>query len=118
MPQDYTIVELPQFKKLLKKHLKKHPTIQKDIETAKTFLARAPDIMSDYIPGYDGKVGKFRMPISGSNIGKSGGARLIFFKDDSKKVIYLFFIYLKSDKTNIIDKDIDKILKEIQEFLF
>ena len=117
MPQDYTIVELPQFKKLVKKLSKKHRSINKDIEIAKDILSRYPDLMPDYIPGYDGKVGKFRMPISGSNIGKSGGARLIFFKDDSKKVIYLFFIYLKSDKANITDKDIDKILKEIQEFL-
>lgn len=110
---NFQIVESHKFNKLVKKHSKKHPSLRKDIEVVKKILSREPDIMTDYIPGFEGKVGKFRMPISGSKKGKSGGARIIFFKDDSNGVIYLIFIYLKSELSNISNKEIDRLLEEI-----
>ena len=114
MPLNFHIIESRKFNKLVKKYSRKHPSIINDIEIAKRILSKEPDIMSDYIPGYGGKVGKFRMPISGSKKGKSGGARIIFLKDDTKRVIYLLFIYLKSELSNISSKEIDILLKEIE----
>ncbi len=113
----YIIIEHPKFNKLVKKIFKKHKTINKDIEVAKKFLSIEPDIMTDYIPGFAGQIGKFRMPISGSNIGKSGGCRIIFHKHDESKTIRLLFIYLKSEIENIGNKEIEEILSELEDNL-
>ena len=70
--------------------------------------------MSDYIPGFHGKIGKFRMRISGSSVGKNGGCRIIFHKDKESHVIKLLFIYLKSEKSDISREEIGRVLKEIE----
>ena len=110
----FKIIEHPKFSKLIKKISKKHKTIGKDLEIAKKILSNEPDLMADYIPKYQGKVGKFRMPISGSGIGKSGGCRIIFHKDEATRTIKLLFIYLKSEKENVSRDEINGILGDIE----
>ena len=113
----YTIIEHPKFHKLVKKISKKHKTIDRDIEIAKKILSVDPDRMTEYIPGFARQIGKFRMPISGSNIGKSGGCRIIFHKHDNSRTIRLLFIYLKSEKEDISKEEIETILIEIEREL-
>ena len=113
----YTIIEHPKFNRLVKKISKKYKSIDKDIEIAKKIISIDPDRMTDYIPGFAGQVGKFRMRISDSNIGKSGGCRIIFHKHEQSKTIRLLFIYLKSEKSDIDKKDIEGILSELEENL-
>ncbi len=110
----YTVIEHPKFNKLVKKISKKYKSINRDIEIAKKILSIEPDRMTDYIPGFAGQIGKFRMAISGSNIGKSGECRIIFLKHDESKTIRLLFIYMKSEKTNIGNKEIEEILSELE----
>jgi mRNA-degrading endonuclease RelE of RelBE toxin-antitoxin system len=113
----YKVIEHPQFGKLVKKISKKYKTINEDLETAKDILTREPDIMADYIPGFHNKVGKLRMPISGAGIGKSGGCRIIFYKDENSHTIKLLFIYLKSEKEDISKEEIERALKEVESGL-
>ena len=110
----FEIIEHPKFHKLIKKISKKHRTIHDDLATAKDILSKEPDIMADYIPGFKGKVAKFRMRISGSGIGKSGGCRIIFHKDEATRTIRLLFIYLKSEKENVSRDEINGILEDIE----
>jgi len=113
----YTIIEHPKFSKLVKKISKKYKTIDKDIEIAKKILSVEPDQMTDYVPGFARQIGKFRMPISGWNIGKSGGCRIIFHKHDNSKTIRLLFIYSKSEKEDVSNEEIESILIEIEREL-
>ena len=110
----FKIIEHPKFRKLIKKISKKHNTIDEDLATAIDILSREPDAMATYIPGFQGKVGKFRMPISGSGIGKSRGCRIIFHKDEESMVIRLLFIYQKSEKENVSKDEINGILEDIE----
>lgn len=113
----FEIIEHPKFSKLIKKIFKKHKSIYDDLATAKDILSKEPDIMADYIPGFKGKVAKFRMRISGSGIGKSGGCRIIFHKDQPSKTIRLLFIYEKSEREDISQQEIERILEEIESEL-
>lgn len=55
---------------------------------------------------------KIRLAISGTNKGKSGGARVITYVYLAKDVVYLSEIYLKSDKDTVDASVIIERLKD------
>ncbi|EMM95199.1 PF06296 domain protein [Leptospira interrogans serovar Zanoni str. LT2156] len=54
---------------------------------------------------------KIRIPITSKGKGKSGGARVISCVVFVEKTVFLVSIYDKSEKENISDKDLEKIIK-------
>ena len=62
-----------------------------------------------------GGVRKLRMAIRSKGKGKSGGARIITFTliiSQEDTTIALLYLYDKSEKSNITDKELDALMKE------
>jgi len=94
-----------QLKKLGKKHRRLHGIVQECLN----------DICTDAIPDGDSLTRLRGLPVfkircsTGEDKGLRSGARIIYYKNDSKFVA--LYIYLKSDRNDISDKEILKILK-------
>lgn len=56
---------------------------------------------------------KIRLAIASKGNGKSGGARIITYLQVLQTTVYLLSIYDKSEKENILDKELIEILKYI-----
>ena len=69
------------------------------------FIASIPDA-GDVIPGADG-ARKVRWQRNG--MGKSGGARVIYFHLVDDQVVLLVMVYAKAKRSNIQPKDIKRI---------
>ena len=57
---------------------------------------------------------KIRIAIASKGKGKSGGARVITNIFVSAEIIYLLSIYDKSEKENLSEKELQKLLSEIK----
>ena len=57
---------------------------------------------------------KIRLAIASKGKGKSGGARVITNIFVSAEIIYLLSIYDKSEKENLTEKELQKLLSEIK----
>jgi len=89
----FQIVLTPDFKKDLKQIAKKHKQILKDIGGLIDKLTENPIMGTDL----GQNVYKIRLAISGTNKGKSGGARVITYVVIADKTVFLADIYLKSE---------------------
>jgi mRNA-degrading endonuclease RelE of RelBE toxin-antitoxin system len=89
----FEIVLTPDFKKNLKQIAKKHKQILKDIGGLIDELTENPTKGTDL----GQNVYKIRLAISGTNKGKSGGARVITYVVIVEKTVFLAEIYLKSE---------------------
>lgn len=92
------------------------PTFQKQAEKLWTEVERAAFInwiaanplTGDVIPGADG-ARKVRWSRAGS--GKSGGARVIYFKlTERELVLLLVAVYAKAERANMLPVDIKKVV--------
>lgn len=91
----------------------------KKYRSLKTEIANLLHTMqSDPFQGADlgGGVRKIRLPIESKGKGKSGGARVIAHTDIVLQLmsgkITMLYIYDKSERSTISDKEIQKLLKE------
>ncbi|HJY64877.1 MAG TPA: type II toxin-antitoxin system RelE/ParE family toxin, partial [Ignavibacteria bacterium] len=64
------------------------------------------------IPGFSHKAYKIRL--GDKQRGKRGGFRVIYFKLDENKKIFLLSIFAKSDKENITNSELILILKRVK----
>lgn len=87
------IVLTPDFKKELKQIAKKHKQILNDIGGLIDQLSENPTMGTDL----GQNVYKIRLAISGTNKGKSGGARVITYVVLADTTVFLAEIYLKSE---------------------
>jgi hypothetical protein len=94
---------LEAFLKEAKRLTKKYPSLPEDIERLKQSLIEKPDQGILIRKG----ARKIRLAITSKGKGKSGGARVITYTMEIEKVIYLLYIYDKSDTANVPDVDID-----------
>ena len=105
----YKIIPTDNFVKEAKKLSKKYRSLYKDLELLELELKINPregtHIAKD--------VYKIRIAIKSKGKGKSGGARVISYVYICDKQIFLMSVYDKSQKENISDKEIKKLLKEI-----
>ena len=90
---DIKVVPTEDFTKSFKQISKKHKGIIADIAELSVQLKKNPT-MGVHL-GND--LYKIRLAISGSNKGKSGGARVITYVVLANEIIYLTEIYLKSE---------------------
>ncbi|MDR3694759.1 type II toxin-antitoxin system RelE/ParE family toxin [Mucilaginibacter sp.] len=95
------------FTKELKRLSKKHPGLLSDIAELSKELKVNP------IKGADlgQNVYKIRMAVSGTNKGKSGGARVITFVVLVRETVFLAEIYLKNENDTV---DADRVIHRLQ----
>jgi mRNA-degrading endonuclease RelE of RelBE toxin-antitoxin system len=98
----YNITATPNFKKELKRLLKKFQSLKVEYLNLLDELAQNPTLGSSL----GNNIYKIRISIASKGKGKSGGARVITFVIKSEETIYLMDIYDKSEKANITDKEI------------
>jgi len=93
----YNVKTLVHFDKEVKRIAKKHKGIKADIAKLIDSLETNPTIGTDL----GQNIYKIRMAISGTNKGKSGGARVITYVVVVNKTVFLTEIYLKSEQDSI-----------------
>lgn len=96
------------FKKDVKRILKKHRSILSDIAELSTQLKKNPTMGVDL--GHN--VYKIRMAVSGTNKGKSSGARVITYVFLANQTVYLSEILLKSEHDTV---DVNKVIQRLKD---
>lgn len=102
----FDVVLTPDFKKELKHIAKKHKQILKDFKVLIDELIKNPTMGTDL----GQSIYKIRLAISGTNKGKSGGARVITYVYIEGETIYLSEIYLKSEHDTV---DIKAVIERL-----
>jgi len=90
---NYKVVISSEFAREAKRIAKKHPGIKKDIGKLVAELTINPTLGTDLGNNFY----KIRVSISGTNKGKSGGARVITYVILDQETVLLTEIYLKSE---------------------
>ncbi|MEO7212738.1 type II toxin-antitoxin system RelE/ParE family toxin [Mucilaginibacter sp.] len=103
----YKVKITAHFDKEIKRIAKKHKGVRTDLAALINDLKENPTKGTDIGGGYY----KIRLSISGSNKGKSGGARVITFVVFVEETVYLSEVYLKSEHDSVDPAIISKRLK-------
>ncbi len=102
------VVPTDNFIKELKRLSKKHRNILSDIAELSKELKSNPRMGTDL----GQNVYKVRLAISGTNKGKSGGARVITYLKIIAETVYLAEIYLKNEHDTA---DVDRVIHRLQK---
>ena len=105
---NYSVYPTPDFKKLLKKLVKKYPSLKADLQGLIRTLKEEPD--SGIHLGHG--IHKIRLAITSKGKGKSSGARVITYLVTQDQEVYLVYIYDKSQLENISKEQILELLKK------
>jgi mRNA-degrading endonuclease RelE of RelBE toxin-antitoxin system len=106
---NYRVSKSQAFKKEFKRLAKKYKSLASDLDKLLDSLFEQPLQGVELMQG----IRKVRMPIASKGKGKSGGARIIYVQlavDDDNGVIYLVYIYDKSEIENVSDAFILDVL--------
>lgn len=107
----YSIVAVPRFKKELKILVKKYPSLKTEFKAILESLTNQPEQGT----ALGKNCYKIRIAIKSKGKGKSGGARIITHIVVSDTIVYLLAIYDKSDKESLTDKELQELIKSIQD---
>ncbi|MGM9479057.1 type II toxin-antitoxin system RelE/ParE family toxin [Pedobacter sp. GSP4] len=104
----FRVKTVPNFEKEAKKIAKKHRGIKSDL------LKFIKDLEINPTLGIHlgQNIYKHRLSISGTNKGKSGGARIITYVVVIDETVYLTEIYLKSEHSSVNIEDVIQHLKD------
>ena len=108
---DNIFIPTPTFERSYKQLKKKYTSLKTDLEEFKKEYNQNPEIGDDIGGGFR----KIRVAIKSKNKGKRGGARIISYDLCIKKknnVIILVDIYDKSDFSNLLDFEYEKVLED------
>ena len=105
---NYKIKVYRHFEKEVKKLSKRYKSLKQDLTILAAELMQNPDMGTDLGNGLH----KVRMSIASKGKGKRGGARVITTLSKEEKEIGLHFIYDKSERENITDKELQAVLKD------
>ena len=101
------IISLESFVKDVKKLYKKNKKFPQDLKTLNKTLLENPKAGIEL----SSKLYKMRLENSSSNVGKSGGFRVIYYYLDEEENLYLLKIYSKNEIENIKEEILIKLLK-------
>jgi mRNA-degrading endonuclease RelE of RelBE toxin-antitoxin system len=104
------------FQKSLKVLKKKYPHVKDDLPGQIKALEEDPSA-GDPIPGWNKEVWKVRVASSDVKKGKRGGYRLIYFWKAGEMKVYLLVAYFKGEKAEITKKEIETLLKKLNQEL-
>ena len=104
------------FQKSIKALKKKYPHVKNDVLAYIKALEEDPSA-GDPIPGWNKELWKVRVASSDVKKGKGGGYRLIYFWKAGEMKIYLLVVYFKGEKAKITKKEIETLLKKLNQEL-
>lgn len=104
---NYKVKTVPSFDREVKKISRKHPFIKSDIGKLINDLEENPRLGTDL----GQNIYKIHIAISGTNKGKSGGARVITCVVVVRETVILSEIYLKNEHDTI---DVDLVIKRLR----
>lgn len=104
------------FQKSIKALKKKYPHVKDDLLGQIKALEEDPSA-NDPIPGWNKEFWKVRVASSDAKKGKRGGYRLIYFWKAGEMKIYLLMAYFKGEKAEITRKEIESLLKKLNQEL-
>jgi mRNA-degrading endonuclease RelE of RelBE toxin-antitoxin system len=121
---NYSIIVIDNFKREAKPLLKKYPSLRNELEVLQAQLLENPRMGVKITEN----LYKIRLAVKSKGRGKSGGMRVLTFvweilveqnedEDYSETTIFLASIYDKSEEENVSDKDLERIIDEIQDML-
>ena len=105
----YNVIPSQTFKSQAKRLIKKFPSLKKELSELNEILSQAPAFGTSLGNG----TFKIRLAVKSKGKGKSGGMRIITFKIDKNKEIYLLTIYDKSEIASIDDRALKFIIRQI-----
>ena len=114
MPRIYSmnfeVKTLPRFDKEIKRLAKKYPSFKTD------FAQLLVEIRENPFSGISlgNQSYKIRMAIASKNKGKSGGARVVYYIHIVNATTYLMAIFGKSEKENIPERELLKLIQSIE----
>ena len=106
---EYNILPTPTFKSQAKRLIKKFPSLKKELSDLGDILSQTPSLGTAL--GND--TFKIRLAVKSKGKGKSGGMRIITYKIEKNREVYLLTIYDKSEIASIDDKAITFIIRQI-----
>ena len=107
----YSVIPTRVFKSQAKKLIRKFPSLKTELEELSEILSQNP--LSGTSLGND--TFKIRLAVKSKGKGRSGGMRIITFKIDRNKEVYLLTIYDKSEIASIDDRAIKFLIRQIFE---
>ena len=121
---NYSIIVIDNFKKEAKPLLKKYPSLRNELEALQAQLLENPRMGVKITEN----LYKIRLAVKSKGRGKSGGMRVLTYvwkilvelaenDEESKTTIFLASIYDKSEEENVSDKDMARLIDEIQNMI-
>ena len=107
----YNVIPTPLFKSQAKRLIKKFPSLPKELSELNQMLSVNPILGTPL--GND--TFKVRLAVKSKGKGKRGGMRIITFRIEKNKELYLLTIYDKSEIASVDDKAIQFIISQIVE---
>jgi len=104
------------FQKSIKILKKKYRSVKDDLSDTIQFLEEDPTI-GDPIPGWNKEIWKVRVASSDVKKGKRGGFRLIYLWKAGEFNVYLLTVYFKIEKQDISKREIEELLKKLNQEL-
>jgi len=95
---------------------KKYRRIKDDLKKVVERLEEEPGI-GDPIPGWNKEIWKIRIASSDVEKGKRGGFRLIYLWKVGQFKVYLLAVYYKGEKEEISKKEVERLLKKLNQEL-
>ena len=93
---------------------KKYRHIKDDLTSAIQILEKNPKV-GDSIPGWNKEIWKIRVASSDIKKGKRGGFRVIYRWRAREHQLYLLVVYFKGEKKDISKKEIEELLKKLNQ---
>ena len=110
----YNVQLTASFKRSVKKLKRRYPHIQDDIRVGVELLLQLPQLGA-VVPNSDG-IRKVCLPNRDAQRGKSGGYRLLYYLEDGDSgMLYLLFVYSKSERADVTSNELKQLLNEMNE---
>ncbi len=106
---DYKVELTSYFKKRAKRLIKKFPSLKKELFELGKKLSNKPRSGNSL----GNNCYKIRLAIASKNKGKSSGARVITHIYVEQNIVYLLYIYDKSEQNTITDKEIKELINNL-----
>ena len=106
---NYSVKAIDVFERQSKRLIKKYPSLKSELANLITELKTNPDQGT----AIGNSCYKIRISIASKGKGKSGGARVIANVIVVEKTVYLLTIYDRSEKENLLDKELLQLLTNI-----
>jgi mRNA-degrading endonuclease RelE of RelBE toxin-antitoxin system len=110
----YKVQLTASFKRSVKKLKRRYPHIKDDLQEGVELLLRTPQL-GVIIPRSSG-IRKVRLSNRDAKRGKSGGYRLLYYLEDHEsQTLYLLFVYSKSDRASVTQRELKQLLDEMTD---